>query len=320
MKTIAKILAGAMLAFVQATACFAQGEPGKLIVGFPAGQSVDAVARALAGRLGPATGRNLIVENMPGQAGSIALAAVARMPADGSILTLSASAALAGNPSLYKNVKYDTLKDFEPVGMIYDAPLLLMVNSTLPVKSVKELLVYLKSNAGKVSYSSPGNGSVSHLAMTEFMRRTGTEMTHIPYQGAAKSLTDLAGGQVQVSFDTIAAAQPFLQSGKVRAIAVSTRDRVNIVPAIPTVSESGVDGFEMVPWVGLLAPAGTPQGMVDRISQELAKIVQSEEFSKRIIALGGRPISSTAPEFKAYLRSEVTRWADVIRISGAKLE
>jgi tripartite-type tricarboxylate transporter receptor subunit TctC len=320
MNTIARNLAGVMLVIVQATACFAQGDSGKLIVGYPAGQSVDAVARVLAVRLGPATGRNLIVENLPGQAGSIALAAVAKMPADGSILTLSASAALAGNPSLYKNVKYDPLKDFEPIGMIYDAPLLLMVNSTLPVTSVKELLAYLKEHPGKVSYSSPGNGSVSHLAMTEFMRRTGTEMTHIPYQGAAKSLTDLAGGQVQVSFDAISAAQPFLQSGKVRAIAISSRDRVSAMHTIPTVAESGVDGFDMVPWVGLLAPAGTPQSTVDKISQELAKIVQSDDFSQRIISLGGRPITSTAPEFKTLLKTEVTRWAAVIKSSGAKLE
>ena len=320
MKTLARILAGAALVIAQATACFAQGDSGKLIVGYPAGQSVDSVARVLAGRLGPAMGRNLIVENLPGQAGSIALAAVAKMPADGSILTLSASAALAGNPSLYKNVKYDPLKDFEPIGMIYDAPLLLMVSSALPVTSVKELLAYLKANPGKVSYSSPGNGSVSHLAMTEFMRRTGTEMTHVPYQGAAKSLTDLAGGQVQVSFDAIAAAQPFLQSGKVRAIAISSRDRVSTMPTIPTVAESGVEGFDMVPWVGLLAPAGTPQRTVDKISEELAKIVQSDDFSKRIILLGGRPITSTAPEFKTFLKAEVTRWAAVIKSSGAKLE
>ena len=320
MKTLARILAGAALVIAQATACFAQGDSGKLIVGYPAGQSVDSVARVLAGRLGPAMGRNLLVENLPGQAGSIALAAVAKMPADGSILTLSASAALAGNPSLYKNVKYDPLKDFEPIGMIYDAPLLLMVSSALPVTSVKELLAYLKANPGKVSYSSPGNGSVSHLAMTEFMRRTGTEMTHVPYQGAAKSLTDLAGGQVQVSFDAIAAAQPFLQSGKVRAIAISSRDRVSTMPTIPTVAESGVEGFDMVPWVGLLAPAGTPQRTVDKISEELAKIVQSDDFSKRIILLGGRPITSTAPEFKTFLKAEVTRWAAVIKSSGAKLE
>jgi tripartite-type tricarboxylate transporter receptor subunit TctC len=320
MKRIARILAGFTLAFAQASACFAQAEVGKLIVGYPAGQSVDAVARLLAGRLGVAVNRSMVVENMPGQAGSIALAAVARMPADGSILTLSASAALAGNPFLYKNVRYDTLKDFEPIGLIYDAPLLLMVNSALPVNSVNELQAYLKANPGKVSYSSPGNGSVSHLAMTEFMRRTGTEMTHIPYQGAAKSLTDLSSGQVQVSFDAIAAAQPFLQSGRVRAIAISSRDRVSTMANIPTVSESGIEGFDMVPWVGLLAPAGTPPRTVEKISEEMAKIVQSQDFAERIVSLGGRPMTSTAPEFKAFLKTEVPRWAMVIKNSGAKLE
>lgn len=292
----------------------------KLIIGYPAGQSVDVVARVLADRLGPAIGRKVIVENMPGQAGSVALAAVARMSPDGSIMTLSASAALAGNPSLYKNVRYDSVKDFEPIGLIYDAPLVLMVNSALPVNSLKELLAYLRANPGKVNYSSPGNGSVSHLAMTELLRRAGVEVTHVPYQGAAKSLTDLAGGQVQVSFDTISAAQPFLAGGKVRGIAVSSRERVPVLASIPTVAESGIEDFDMVPWVGLLAPAGTPKASVDKISEELAKIVRSPDFTQRILALGARPRTSSAPEFRAFLSAEVTRWSEVIKASGAKLE
>jgi tripartite-type tricarboxylate transporter receptor subunit TctC len=309
------------VAWLQPLLALAQPESaGKLIVGYPAGQSVDAVARVLAGRLGPAVGRNLIVENMPGQAGSIALAAVAKMPADGSIMTLSASAALAGNPSLYKSVRYDPIKDFEPIGLIYDAPLVLMVNSSVPVTSLKELLAYVRANPGRISYSSPGNGSVSHLAMTELMRRTSIEMTHVPYQGAAKSMTDLAGGQVQVAFEAIGASQPFLASGKVRAIAMSSKERVPALAAVPTVAESGVADFDMVPWVGLLVPAGTPKAAVDKISEELGRIVSSPDFSQRIVALGGRPRASTAAEFKLYLASEVARWASVIKNSGAKLE
>jgi tripartite-type tricarboxylate transporter receptor subunit TctC len=302
------------------TAAFAQKDTGKLIVGYPAGQSVDAVARLLAERLGPAIGRTLIVENMPGQSGSIALEAVARMPADGSVMTLSASAAVAGNPVLYKNVRYDSVKDFEPVGLIYDAPLVLLVNSSVPVKSLEELIAYAKENRGKVNYSSPGNGSVSHLAMSELMRRTGIEMTHVPYQGAAKSLTDLAAGQVQVSFDAYAAAQPFLTGGRVRAIAVSSNERISVLPSIPTVAESGLVDFDLVPWVGLLAPAGTPKAVVDKVSEELAKIVRSPDFSQRIIGLGARPRFKSAAEFKSFVRVEVDRWATVIKGSGARLE
>ena len=321
MQTIRCILKAALaLALVGSGACFAQADSGKLIVGYPPGQSVDVVARVLATRLGPAMGRNLIVENMPGQAGSLALAAVAKMPADGSVMTLSASAAIAGNPFLYRNVRYDSLKDFEPIGLIYDAPLLLLVNSALPIQSFKDLVAYAKANVGKVNYSSPGNGSVSHLAMTELMRRTGIEMTHVPYQGAAKSLTDLAAGQVQVSFDAVSAAQPFLAGGKVRAIAVSSRERVQVMPTVPTVAESGLEDFDMVPWVGLFAPAGTPKATVDKASEELIKIVRSPDFSQRIVALGGRPRSSSASEFRSFVQKEIAHWSTVVKASGAKME
>jgi tripartite-type tricarboxylate transporter receptor subunit TctC len=321
MNTIRRIFQSGIVALLLAgTAALAQGDTGKLIVGYPAGQSVDVVARLLAERLGPAIGRTLIVENMPGQSGSVALAAVSRMPGDGSVMTLSASAAVAGNPFLYKNVRYDSVKDFEPVGLIYDAPLLLLVNSTLPIQSLGDLIAHVKANPGKVSYSSPGNGSVSHLAMTELMRRTGLAMTHVPYQGAAKSLTDLAAGQVQVSFDAYAAAQPFLAGGRLRAIAVSSSERVSVLPSVPTVAESGLPDFDLVPWVGLLAPAGTPKAVVDKVSEELARIVRSQDFSQRIIGLGGRPRTSSAAEFKSFVRSEVERWAGVIKSSGARLE
>ena len=262
----------------------------------------------------------LIVENMPGQSGSVALAAVARMPADGSIMTLSASAALAGNPFLYNNVRYDSVRDFEPIGLVYDAPLVLMVNSKLPVESFRELVAYVKAHPGAINYSSPGNGSVSHLAMTELMRRTGIAMTHVPYVGSAKSLTDLAAGEVQVSFDAYAGAQPFLTGGKVRAIAVSSSERLSVAPAMPTLSESGLDGFDLVPWVGMLAPAGTPPHAVEKLSLELARVVRSNEFSQRIVTLGGRPRASSAEAFRAFLRSEVLRWGAVVKESGAKLE
>jgi len=311
---------GLIALLLAATPAFAQKDTGKLIVGYPTGQSVDVVARLLTDRLGPAIGRTLIVENMPGLAGSVALAAVSRMPADGSIMTLSASAAIAGNPFLYKNVRYDSVKDFEPIGLIYDAPLVLMVNSTLPIQSMKDLLAYVKANPGKVNYSSPGNGSVSHLAMSELMRRAGIEMTHVPYQGAAKSLTDLAAGQVQVSFDAYGAAQPFLAGGRVRPIAVSSIERISVLPAVPTVAESGLADFDLVPWVGLLAPAGTPRAVVDKVSEELAKIVRSPDFSQRIVALGGRPRPLAAGEFKSFVRAEVDRWSGVVKSSGAKLE
>ena len=235
-------------------------------------------------------------------------------------MTLSASAAIAGNPFLYKNVHYDSLKDFEPIGLIYDAPLVLMVNSVLPVQSMADLVAYAKANAGKVNYSSPGNGSVSHLAMSEFMRRAGIGMTHVPYQGAARSLTDLAAGRIQVSFDASAAAQPFLSGGRVRAIAVSSHERISVLPSVPTVAESGLADFDLVPWVGLLAPAGMPKAVIDKVSEALARIVRSQDFSQRIVSLGGRPRPSTAAEFRDFVQAEVERWAAIVKGSGARLE
>lgn len=316
-----RLMQGVVVALLfAASAAFAQKDAGKLVVGYPPGQSVDLVARLLAEQLGPAIGRHLIVENMPGQAGSVALAAVARMPADGSVMTLSAAAAVAGNPFLYKNVRYDSLKDFEPIGLIYDAPLVLMVNSALPVNTLEELVAHVKAHAGKLNFSSPGNGSVAHLAMAELMRRTGMKMTHVPYQGSAKSLTDLAAGEVQVSFDAYAAAKPFLAGGKVRAVAVSSAERIAALPAVPAVAESDMNDFDLVPWVGLLAPAGTPKAWVDKVSEELSTIVASPEFSQRIVSLGGRPRPRTAAEFKAYVRAEIDRWAAVIRASNARVE
>ena len=303
----------ALVLLFAGSAAFAQKDTGKLIVGYPPGQSVDVVGRLLAERLGPAIGRTLIVENMPGQAGSVALAAVARMPADGSVMTLSASAAVAGNPFLYRNVRYDSVKDFEPIGLIYDAPLVLMVHSALPVNTLNDLVAYVKAHAGKVNFSSPGNGSVSHLAMAELMRRTGMKMTHVPYQGAAKSLTDLAAGEVQVSFDAFGAAKPFLAGGKVRAIAVSSAERISVLPSLPTVAESGVPDFDLVPWVGLLAPAGMPKAVVDKVSEELARIVSSQEFAQRIVDLGGRPRPGSPAEIKNYFRAALSPGAALIR-------
>jgi tripartite-type tricarboxylate transporter receptor subunit TctC len=171
-----------------------------------------------------------------------------------------------------------------------------------------------------VNYSSPGNGSVSHLAMSELMRRAGIQMTHVPYQGAARSLTDLAAGEVQVSFDAYAGAQPFLAGGKVRSIAVSSLERLSVLPAVPTVAESGLADFDLVPWVGLLAPGGTPKGVVDKASEELARIVRSPDFSNRIVAMGGRPRPSTAAEFRSFVRGEMDRWEAVVKGSGARLD
>ena len=294
--------------------------PVQLVVGFPPGQSVDIVGRLLAERLSGALGRNVVVDNKPGQGGSLALGLVAKSPADGSTYTLAALAALVANPHLYRNVPYDTLRDFEPIGLVYEAPLMLLVNPALPAKTVPELVAYAKQNPDRLTHSSSGNGTVSHLGMVSFKQRAGITMTHVPYPGSAKALLDLMSGNVQVAMETVASALPLVRSGKLRALAVCSNRRLPALPDLPTVAELGFEGFEAVAWIGLLAPAGLPKELVQRVSAELSAVTRSEDFATRLVAMGALPRASTPSEFAAYLREEHRKWGELVKQSGAKVD
>ncbi len=314
------VLAAAMQLVSMSAGAQPSDKPAQLVVGFPPGQSVDIVGRMLAERLGPALGRNVIVDNKPGQGGSLALGHVARSPADGSTYTLAALAALVANPHLYKNVQYDTLKDFEPIGLVYDAPMVLLVNPSVPVKSVADLIAHAKQNPDRLTHSSSGNGTVSHLGMVAFKQRTGITMLHVPYPGSAKALLDLMSGNVQVAMETAASALPHIRSGRLRLLAVCSARRMSVFPDAPTVAELGFDGFEAVAWIGLLAPAGLPADLVSKVNAEISTLVRSDDFSNRMLAIGAQPRTSTPAEFAAYLRAEYRKWGDLVRQSGAKVD
>lgn len=234
----------------------------RIFVGFPPGQATDLVARLVAERLGPALGETVIVENKPGQAGVVALGHLAKSAPDGATMMLSAMAALVNAPHLYKSMPCNTLKDFEPVALVGDLPMLLVVHPSLPVKSLPELITYAKGHPDKLSHSSSGNGTVSHLAMEDLKRRAGITILHVPYQGSARAMSDLLSGAVSIALDTIAVTQPHIQAGKMRLIAVGSAKRVPAFPDAATVAEQGFPGFNASPWLGILYPAGTPRERV----------------------------------------------------------
>ena len=262
----------------------------------------------------------ILVGFPPGQGGSVVLAQLARSPADGSVLTLSALAGYLVNPHLYGNVQYDTLKDFDPVGMVADLPMMLAVNPSVPVTSLRELIDYAKSNPDKLTHSSSGSGTLSHLLMEDFKQRAGIRIIHVPYQGSPRAMVDLIGGNVQVGLDTVTVIQPHVKSGRLRLIAAGTLKRLPAFPDTPTIAESGFPGFEAVAWVALAAPAGTPREIRERISAEAMKAMRSPELSEKLAAIGAVPRPGTPEEFGALLRAESPRWREIVARSGAKAE
>lgn len=314
-----------LLVFVSALllAVAAQAQTGKttrMLVGFPPGNATDVVARIVAERLGPMLGEHIIVENRPGQGASLAVSQLARSPADGSTMMLSAMASLVTNPHLYRNVGYDTLKDLEPVATLADLPLLLVANPDVPAQSLQELIAYATANPGKLSHSSSGSGTISHLAMEDLKRRAKLSIMHVPYPGSPRAMMDLVGGTVNVGLDTITVTQPLIQSGKLRLLAVGTEKRLEAFANVPTIAEQGFTGFHASAWLGMIYPAGTPKERVERTSAAIEKIVRDPEVAKKLIAIGAYPQYRNASQFRAFLQSEYGRWGEIVKASGAKVD
>lgn len=315
-RIVAAILATCVISLAQADT----GQVSKIVVGFPPGQATDLVARLLAERLGAALGETFIVENRPGQGGSVALAALAKSPPDGRNMVLAPLASMVVNPHLYKNVGYDSLKDFEHVALVADLPLVLVVNPSVPVKSVPELIAYAKANPDKLAHPSSGNGTLSHLGMEDFKHRAGITILHVPYQGSPAAMTDLMAGRVQVAFDTVTVTKPYIQSAKMRLLAVAYGTRRKEFPNTPTVAEQGFPGFSLSAWLGIVVPAGTPRERVEQLSTALVKIVQSPYIVDKYTKLGVLPRSMPADEFHAFVQSEYLRWGAIVKASGAKVD
>lgn len=317
---------------VAAAVAAALGAPGlaaaqggklvRIVVGFPAGQATDSVARLLTDRLHVQTGDNYIVDNRPGTGGSLAMGQVARSSNDGSIMMLTHMSAVATNPHMYRNVGYDSVKDFEPVGLVGDLPFVLAVNASLPVHNVAELIAYAKARPGKLTNSSSGTGTVSHLAMEDFKRRAGIEALHIPYKGSTPGLTDVAAGTVSMALETAAAVRPLVETGRLRVLAVGSRARMTGVYAnVPTMVEAGFKDFYPSTWLMMIYPAGTPKPLVHTTFEALNKVVKQPDTQEKMIALGCIPRTSASPEeAEEYVKTEVAYWADVVKRSGVHLD
>ena len=312
-----------LLLILAASAALAQtwpNRPVRILVGFPAGQATDVLARLSAQRLTDATGQQFFVENRPGASGNIAFEMAARAAPDGYTLLMASSGTAAINPALYGKLPFDMEKDFAPIIMMADVPLFLVVNPTLPVTNVKELIAYAKSRPGKIDYASGGSGLTNHLTMELFKAATGLHLVHIPYKGGPPAITDLIGGQVSLMFETGVGILSHVRSGKLRALAVSRARRTAGAPDLPTVAESGVPGFDATAWISMMAPAATPPAIIARVNAEINKSLGTQEIRERLLALGTDPVGGSAEEFAATLKVEIAKWAKAVKISGAKVE
>jgi tripartite-type tricarboxylate transporter receptor subunit TctC len=316
-------LAAAMLLAGLASAAAADDYPSRpvtLVVPYAAGGGNDLMARVAAEQMSKTLGQQVVIENRGGAGGSIATRQVARAAADGYTLVLGGTGTLAVNPTLYAHPGYDPRKDFAPVGLIGTSALVVLVNPSVPAKSIAELIALAKKEPGKLNYASAGAGSGIHLAAALFAHMTGTKLTHIPYKGTGPALNDLIGGHVSLYFSSLPPAIGLINSGKVRALAVTGPKRSALLPNLPTVAEAGVPGYEAVLHYGIVAPAGTPQPIVDKLNKALRAAVASPEVEKRLATTGAEPLASTPAEYAADIDREEKKWSQIVKISGAKVE
>ncbi|MCC2632229.1 MAG: putative exported protein [Ramlibacter sp.] len=294
-------------------------QPIKIIVGYPAGGASDVAARLVGQKMAERLGQPVVIDNRPGAAGNVGADAVSKAAPDGYTLLLG-TISLSVNPSLYPKMTYDPVKDLAPISMISSTPFLLVANPAAPYPTAKALLDAARAGKGQINYATAGNGSGSHL-FTELLASTADiKLTHIPYRGAAPAMNDVLGNQVPVTFDNIITTLPLVKAGKLRALAVSTKQRSKVAPDIPTLAESGVPGFDATAWFGLFAPAGTPREIVLRLNREVAEAVKDAAVSEKLLQLGAEPASGSPEQFDAFFRGEVAKWGKVVRQSRITIE
>jgi len=294
-------------------------KPVRIIVPYGTGSATDALARLIAQKMSDSVGQQVVVDNQPGANGIPASAAVAKAPPDGYTLIMIAANHVV-NASLYSKLPYDTLKDFKPVLRVAFAPFILTVHPSLPANNLRELLALAKSRPGELNYASPSNGSPAHLATELLKTQTGVNMTHIPYKAAAQAQADVIGGQVPVMFIVAAAAIPQIKAGRLRALGVTTLERLAQIPEVPTIDEAGIKGFEVISWIGFAGPAGLPGDIVSKLGGEFTRIVQQPENTERIKGLGLEISLMQAEPFAAYMAKEQARWSEVVKRAGARLD
>jgi tripartite-type tricarboxylate transporter receptor subunit TctC len=295
-------------------------KPVRIVVAYTPGGANDLAARIYGQLLGERLNQGFVVENRPGASGMTGTSYVAKSEPDGYTLLLGAGGTMTINPALFSTLPYDPLKDFVPVGLMAQSPLVLVVSPETPAKSVAELIAYAKSKPEGLTFASPGAGTPLHLAGELFTRQAGIKALHVPYKGSAPALTDLMGRQVDMMFDVLGSSVPFLQAGKLRALAVSTAKRSSLLPAVPTVQESGLKGFDVSSWFGLFAPARTPAQVVALLNGELAKAAATPEAREKLAPLGMEPVSSSGDQLHKLIVAEQAKWKDLIRQANIKLD
>jgi tripartite-type tricarboxylate transporter receptor subunit TctC len=317
------LAAGALAAALASTPGAAQNYPTKairLIVPFPPGGPNDILGRVLAQILSEQLGYQVVVDNRGGAGGIIGAELAARAGPDGYTLLFGGTAPLSINPALHKTLPYDPIKDFSAVSLVGTAPSMLVAHPAVPIKTVKDLIALAKARPGQLNFASAGIGTPPHLAGELFKSMAGVDMVHVPYKGGGPALTDLLAGQVGLYFSGISSALPFVKEGKLRGIAVTSAKRTAVVPDMPTIAESGLPGYEVGNWYAVLAPAATPPAIVTRLSAEINTALKAAEVRKRFLELAADPLGSTPAELAAYIRSEIVKWAKVIKMAGIKPE
>lgn len=292
--------------------------PIRLVVGVPPGGTTDLVARLVGDQLGRALGQSVVIENRGGAGGNIAAEMVAKSTPDGYTLFLAPIGTVAINPSLYENIGFDPVRDFAPISQLTSLPMVMLVNPSVPASNVKEFIAYAKAHPDSVTFASGGSGTSTHLAGELFKMKAGVHMTHVPYKGNSPAMADLLAGRVLVMFDQIATGMPQVRAGKLRALGVTTAKRSAIAPDLPTLAESGLPGFDVSTWHGLVAPAGTPREVVATLNAAVRKALAAPEVRAKFKADGIDPVATTPEEFGALIKSELERWREVVKASGAK--
>jgi tripartite-type tricarboxylate transporter receptor subunit TctC len=314
----------AALALLACTSVFSQAaypdKPIRLVVPYPPGGFTDILGRLLATQLQPRLGQNVIVDNKGGGGSTIGSAMVARAPADGYTLLLVAPDFAINESLMATRLSYDARKDFSPVIRAAWSPMVLVTHPSVPAKNIAEFMAFAKSRPGKVNFASGGIGTGAHLALELFNTRANLDLVHVPYKGNGPATSDLLGGQVSAMFLQYAVAKPHVASGKLNMLATPSGKRSAAIPDVPTIAESGLPGFDVEPWFGIVAPAGTPAAIVNRLNAEIAKIMQQSDVKDTLASVGAAPSVSTPQEFSKFIDSEVTRWGEVVKASGAKAE
>ena len=315
----AMVTLGLLVATSTALAAFPE-KPIRVVIGFPAGGPLDQHARLLAERLQAVLGQPIIIDYKSGAGGTVGAQDVMKAPPDGYTLMLANTGVMVINPALYTRLPYNTLKDFTPIARTAMQPLALLVNPKLPVTTLKEFVDYTRARPGQVNYGSAGNGGISHLVPEMFKSAAGLFMVHIPYRGSAPAFTDLMGGQVQFMGESIPQAANYHKQGKVRALAVTSKERNPALPDIPTVIESGFKGFEVVGFYGFLAPAGLPADITAKLSDAFRQVMTNADIRSRMVAQGADPAFLGSEDFAKFIAAELPRWAQAVKSSGAKLD